>query len=68
MEVHAANGYLLEQFLQTASNRRTDDYGGSVEIRGKLLLDVIEAVNEVWESDRVGVRLSPLGAFTRGAS
>ena len=63
VEVHAANGYLLDQFLETASNRRTDDYGGSVQNRGRLLLDVIEAVREVWDSDRVGVRLSPLGTF-----
>ena len=63
VEVHAANGYLLDQFLQTATNRRTDEYGGSVENRGKLLLHVIEAVNEVWDSDRVGVRLSPIGTF-----
>ena len=63
VEVHGANGYLLDQFLQTASNRRTDDYGGSVENRARLLLNVIEAVNEVSDSDRVGVRLSPLGAF-----
>ena len=63
VEVHAANGYLLDQFLQTATNRRTDEYGGSVENRGKILLQVIEAVNEVWDSGRVGVRLSPIGAF-----
>ena len=63
VEVHGANGYLLDQFLQTANNRRIDDYGGSVENRARLLLDVIVAVNEVWDSDRVGVRLSPLGTF-----
>ena len=63
VEVHGANGYLLDQFLQTANNRRTDDYGGSVENRARLLLDIIVAVNEVWDSDRVGVRLSPLGTF-----
>ena len=63
VEVHGANGYLLDQFLQTANNRRVDDYGGSVENRARLLLDVIEAVKEVWDPDRVGVRLSPLGAF-----
>lgn len=63
VEIHAANGYLLDQFLNSMSNRRTDDYGGSVEKRARLLLEVIEAVGEVWGSDRVGVRLSPLGTF-----
>jgi N-ethylmaleimide reductase len=63
VEVHAANGYLLDQFLNSTSNRRTDDYGGSVENRARLLLEVIEAAGEVWGSDRVGVRLSPLGTF-----
>ena len=63
VEVHAANGYLLDQFLNSTSNRRTDDYGGSVENRARLLMEVIEAVGEVWGSDRVGVRLSPLGTF-----
>jgi N-ethylmaleimide reductase len=63
VEVHAANGYLLDQFLQTATNHRTDAYGGSIENRARLLLEVVEAVCEVWGSDRVGVRLSPLGSF-----
>jgi len=63
VEVHAANGYLLDQFLNSNSNLRTDDYGGSVENRTRLLLEVLEAVGEVWGSDRVGVRLSPLGTF-----
>jgi len=61
VEVHAANGYLLDQFLESGTNRRTDAYGGSVENRVRLLLEVVEAVSEVWQPDRVGVRLSPLG-------
>jgi len=63
VEVHAANGYLLDQFLQSGTNRRTDGYGGSVENRLRLLLEVVEAVSEVWQPDRVGVRLSPLGTL-----
>lgn len=63
VEVHGANGYLLDQFLQDNSNHRTDSYGGSVENRSRLLLAVVAAVVEVWGSDRVGVRLSPSGTF-----
>jgi N-ethylmaleimide reductase len=61
VEVHGANGYLLEQFLQSRSNRRTDQYGGSIENRARLLLEVTQAVVEVWGANRVGVRLSPYG-------
>ena len=61
--VHGANGYLLDQFLQDGSNQRTDQYGGSIENRARLLLEVIDAVSSVWGSDRVGVRLSPYGTF-----
>ena len=63
VEVHGANGYLLDQFLESGTNKRTDAYGGSVENRARLLLEVVEAVNQVWEPDRVGVRLSPLGTL-----
>lgn len=63
VEVHGANGYLLDQFLQTGSNTRTDAYGGPVTHRARLLLEVVEAVAEVWSPDRVGVRLSPGGTF-----
>jgi N-ethylmaleimide reductase len=63
VEVHAANGYLLDQFLRDGSNRRTDAYGGSVDNRARLLLEVLDAVCEVWGSQRVGVRLSPLQPF-----
>jgi N-ethylmaleimide reductase len=61
VEVHGANGYLIEQFLQSSSNRRTDRYGGSIENRVRFLLEVTQAVIEVWGADRVGVRLSPHG-------
>jgi len=63
VEIHCANGYLLDQFVNSSSNQRTDDYGGSVENRARLLVEVIEAVREIWGSDRMGVRLSPLGTF-----
>src|SRR6202051_4722836 len=59
VEVHGANGYLIDQFLQDNSNRRTDAYGGSVENRARFLLEVIEAVTSVRGSDRVGVRIGP---------
>ncbi len=61
VEVHGANGYLLDEFLQDGTNHRTDEYGGSVENRARLLLEVIDAVVSVWGSGRVGVRLSPYG-------
>ncbi|PAU88797.1 alkene reductase [Pseudomonas sp. WN033] len=63
VEVHGANGYLLEQFLHDSSNKRTDNYGGSIENRARLLLEVTQAVIDVWGADRVGVRLSPFGTY-----
>ncbi len=63
VEVHAANGYLIEQFLKDKTNRRTDAYGGSIENRTRLLAEVVEAVVGAWSADRVGVRLSPLSGF-----
>lgn len=63
VEVHGANGYLLDQFLQDGSNVRTDQYGGSIENRARLLLEVVDNVIEVWGKGRVGVRLSPYNAF-----
>ncbi|WP_420992382.1 alkene reductase [Cupriavidus sp. 30B13] len=60
VEVHAANGYLLEQFLRDSTNHREDRYGGSIENRARLPLEVVEAVAGVWGADRVGLRLSPL--------
>ena len=61
VEIHGANGYLLEQFLQLRTNLRTDRYGGSIENRTRLLLEIAQAVIAVWGSNRVGVRLSPYG-------
>lgn len=60
VELHAANGYLVDQFLRDGTNRRTDRYGGSVEDRARFLVEVTEALVEVWGPERVGVRLSPL--------
>ena len=61
VEIHSANGYLLDQFLQDGANQRTDRYGGSIDNRIRLLDEVVTAVCEVWESEQVGVRLAPLG-------
>jgi N-ethylmaleimide reductase len=63
VEIHGANGYLLDQFLRDGSNHRTDAYGGSAANRIRLFLQVTEAVADVWGADRVGVRISPLSAF-----
>lgn len=63
VEVHAANGYLLDQFLRNGSNKRTDNYGSSIENRARLLLEVIKAVVDVAGSDKVGVRISPVNPF-----
>ncbi len=63
VEVHSANGYLIDTFLQSKTNHRTDEYGGSVENRYRFLKEVVEAVTSVWPANRVGVRLSPNGVF-----
>lgn len=63
VELHGANGYLLDQFLRDGANHRTDAYGGPVERRARLLVEVTEAVAQVWGADRVGVRLSPTSGF-----
>lgn len=63
VEIHSANGYLLDQFLQDGTNKRTDAYGGSIENRARLLFEVTEAVVSVWGEGRVGVRLAPSGTW-----
>jgi N-ethylmaleimide reductase len=63
VEIHSANGYLLDQFLQDKTNQRSDGYGGSIDNRIRLLGEVIESVAKVFPSDRIGVRLSPYGSF-----
>jgi N-ethylmaleimide reductase len=63
VEIHAANGYLIDQFLRDGTNRRTDSYGGSVSNRARFLIEVTEAVCNAWEPGRVGVRISPLNTF-----
>ena len=61
VEIHGANGYLLDQFLQEKTNQRTDEYGGSLENRARLMLEVTDAVLSVWDADRVGMHLAPRG-------
>ena len=63
IEIHSANGYLLDQFLQDKTNHRTDEYGGSIENRCRLLSEVIDVVSKVFPCDRIGIRLSPYGTF-----
>ena len=60
VEIHAANGYLIDQFLKTGSNQRTDDYGGSIKNRARLLLEVAAAVADTIGGERTGIRLSPV--------
>ena len=59
VEIHAANGYLLQQFLEDNTNHRSDEYGGSIENRARLLFEVVDAVSRIWPMNRIGVRLSP---------
>jgi N-ethylmaleimide reductase len=63
VELHGANGYLVDQFLQDGSNQRTDIYGGSIENRVRFMLEIVEALVEVWGANRVAVRLGPSGTF-----
>lgn len=63
VEIHGANGYLPDQFLQDGTNRRTDDYGGPIENRARFLLEATQAAIDVWGPDRVGVRLTPNGSY-----
>ncbi len=60
---HDANGYLLDQFLQKVSNKRTDDYGGSLENRSRFTLRVLDAITSVYGQERTGIRFSPWGRF-----
>jgi len=63
IEIHGANGYLLDEFLRDGANKRTGSYGGSFENRARLMLEVLEAVGSVWGSERVGLRISPLNSY-----
>jgi len=63
VEVHSANGYLLDQFLRDGTNQRQDNYGGSLENRVRLLLEVVDAVAEIWDPSQIGVRISPDNSF-----
>ncbi|BCB27283.1 alkene reductase [Sulfurimicrobium lacus] len=63
VEVHGANGYLLDEFLRDGSNKRAGPYGGAVENRARLMFEVIDAVSSIWGSDRVGLRISPLNSY-----
>eukprot|EP00744_Colponema_vietnamica_P004106 GILI01006184.1.p1 GENE.GILI01006184.1~~GILI01006184.1.p1 ORF type:complete len:389 (+),score=119.55 GILI01006184.1:168-1169(+) len=63
VEIHAANGYLIDQFLQSTSNKRTDQYGGSFENRFRFLREIVEAITTVFPANRVGVRISPNGVY-----
>ncbi len=63
VEIHAANGYLLDQFLRSGTNQRSDEYGGSLANRLRLTVQVTQAVVDVWGADRVGIRVSPTGSF-----
>lgn len=63
VEIHAANGYLLDQFLKDGSNKRDDAYGGSIANRARLTLEVCKAVSDVWGGEHVGIRISPTGTF-----
>ncbi len=63
VEVHAAHGYLLHQFMSAESNHRDDEYGGTLGNRARLALEVVDAASDEWGADRVGIRISPLGVF-----
>jgi len=63
VEIHGANGYIIDQFLRDGSNKRDDDYGGSVENRMRLLNEIIDSVTGIWPSNRIGVRLTPENSF-----
>lgn len=63
VEIHGANGYLIDEFLQSKTNQRTDEYGGTKENNTRFLLEIVDAVKQVWDANKIGVRISPNGAF-----
>ncbi|KAH7467073.1 putative 12-oxophytodienoate reductase 2 [Phytophthora ramorum] len=63
IDIHAANGYLPDTFLQSSTNKRTDQYGGSIENRARFLLELVQALQNEWPADRIGLRLSPNGFY-----
>jgi len=63
VEIHSANGYLLQQFLSDKTNKRTDRYGGSIENRTRIVVEIVDAVSRVWGGSRVGIRIAPLTKF-----
>lgn len=63
VEIHGANGYLIDQFTQDVSNNRTDEYGGSVENRSRFALEIVDAVTKAVGADRTGIRLSPWSSY-----
>lgn len=65
VEIHAANGHLIDQFLEDSPNKRTDRYGGSIATRSRFLFEIVDAMAGVWGADRVGVHLRPRGEDAR---
>ncbi len=63
VEIHAANGYLIDQFIRDKTNQRTDEYGGPIENRARFLFEVFDAVNQIWDAQEIGVRLAPTLTF-----
>ena len=68
VELHGANGYLLDQFLQDSTNKRTDAYGGPIQNRARLMFEAVDAAISVWGADRVGLHLAPRGDVHEGDS
>lgn len=68
VEIHAANGYLIDEFLQSKTNHRTDRYGGSLENRYRFLKEIVESIATVWSTNRIGIRLSPNGVYNNMGS